>query len=108
VDKLRKLHTDLRQGVVSRTGYANYTVRQAAEDWLRHYRTAARPRRSGVSFWMTLVADANGAGNAGRTVTHHRERSQQQPGVARMYTSPPITADGTARRAAQSVAVTCR
>jgi integrase len=34
VDKLRELHTDLRQGVVPRTGYANYTVRQAAEDWL--------------------------------------------------------------------------
>jgi len=34
VDKLRELHTDLRQGVVSRTGYANYTVRQAANDWL--------------------------------------------------------------------------
>jgi integrase len=34
VDKLRELHTDLRQGVVPKTGYANYTVRQAAEDWL--------------------------------------------------------------------------
>ena len=32
--KLRELHSDLRQGVVPRTGYANYTVRQAAEDWL--------------------------------------------------------------------------
>jgi hypothetical protein len=34
VDKLRELHADLRQGVVPRTGYANYTVRQAADDWL--------------------------------------------------------------------------
>jgi len=34
VDKLRELHTDLRVGVVPRTGYANYTVRQAADDWL--------------------------------------------------------------------------
>jgi hypothetical protein len=34
VDKLRELHSDLRQGVVPKTGYANYTVRQAAEDWL--------------------------------------------------------------------------
>jgi integrase len=34
VDKLRELHTGLRQGVVPKTGYANYTVRQAADDWL--------------------------------------------------------------------------
>src|SRR5215469_1338886 len=34
VDKLRELHTDLRQGIVPKTGHANYTVRQAAEDWL--------------------------------------------------------------------------
>jgi integrase len=34
VDKLRELHTDLRQGIVPRTGHVNYTVRQAAEDWL--------------------------------------------------------------------------
>jgi len=36
VDKLRELHTDLRQGVVPKTGYANYTVRQAADEWLAH------------------------------------------------------------------------
>jgi hypothetical protein len=36
VDKLRELHTDLHQGVVPKTGYANYTVRQAAEGWLAH------------------------------------------------------------------------
>ncbi len=36
VDKLRELHRDLDQGIVSKTGYANYTVRQAAEDWLAH------------------------------------------------------------------------
>jgi hypothetical protein len=34
VDKLGELHADLRQGVVPKTGYANYTVRQAAEDCL--------------------------------------------------------------------------
>jgi integrase len=34
VDKLRELHTDLCQGIVPKTGHANYTVRQAAEDWL--------------------------------------------------------------------------
>jgi integrase len=34
VDKLRELHTDLHQGIVPKAGYANYTVRQAAEDWL--------------------------------------------------------------------------
>jgi integrase len=34
VDKLRQLHHELDQGVVPKTGYANYTVRQAAEDWL--------------------------------------------------------------------------
>jgi integrase len=34
VDKLRELHTDLHQGIVPKTGHANYTVRQAAEDWL--------------------------------------------------------------------------
>jgi integrase len=36
VDKLRELHTDLRQGIVPKTGHANYTVRQAGEDWLAH------------------------------------------------------------------------
>src|SRR5215475_9734576 len=34
VDKLRELHRDLDQGIIPATGYANYTVRQAAEDWL--------------------------------------------------------------------------
>ena len=34
VDKLRELHTDLRLGIVPKTGHANYTVRQAADDWL--------------------------------------------------------------------------
>jgi len=34
VDKLRELHRDLDQGFIPETGYANYTVRQAAEDWL--------------------------------------------------------------------------
>jgi len=34
VDKLRKLHADLDQGIVPKTGYSNYTVRQAAGDWL--------------------------------------------------------------------------
>jgi integrase len=34
VDKLRDLHHDLERGTVPKTGYARYTVRQAAEDWL--------------------------------------------------------------------------
>src|SRR5215468_4186158 len=34
LDKLRELHNELDRGIVPRTGYANYTVRQAAEDWL--------------------------------------------------------------------------
>jgi hypothetical protein len=33
-NKLRKLHTDLDKGIVPKTGYSNYTVRQAAGDWL--------------------------------------------------------------------------
>ena len=33
-DKLRQLHHELDKGIVPKTGYANYTVRQAAEDWL--------------------------------------------------------------------------
>jgi integrase len=36
VDKLRELHRDLDQGIIPTTGYANYTVRQAAEDWLAY------------------------------------------------------------------------
>ena len=36
VDRLRELHSDLDQGIVPKAGYANYTVRQAAEDWLRN------------------------------------------------------------------------
>jgi integrase len=34
LDKLRQLHSDLDRGVLPKTGYANYTVRQAAQDWL--------------------------------------------------------------------------
>src|SRR6266702_7333069 len=34
VDKLKELHKDLDKGIIPKTGYANYTVRQAAEDWL--------------------------------------------------------------------------
>jgi hypothetical protein len=32
----RELHRDLDQGIIPTTGYANYTVRQAAEDWMAH------------------------------------------------------------------------
>ena len=34
IDKLRDLHAQLDQGVTPKAGYAHYTVRQAAEDWL--------------------------------------------------------------------------
>src|SRR5262249_24907501 len=34
IDKLRELRCDLDHGIVPKTGYANYTVRQAARDWL--------------------------------------------------------------------------
>ena len=34
VDKLRDLHAQLDKGVTPKAGYAHYTVRQAAEDWL--------------------------------------------------------------------------
>jgi integrase len=34
VDKLRALHSELDQGIIPKAGYANYTLRQAAEDWL--------------------------------------------------------------------------
>src|SRR6185437_6539350 len=34
LDKLRELHGELGKGIIPKTGYANYTVRQAAEDWL--------------------------------------------------------------------------
>jgi len=34
VDKLRELRSELDHGIVPKTGYANYTVRQATEDWL--------------------------------------------------------------------------
>lgn len=36
LDKLRDLHQNLDKGIVPKTGYARYTVRQAAEDWLAH------------------------------------------------------------------------
>src|SRR5260370_37978579 len=36
VDKLRELHKPLDKGIAPRTGYAHYTVRRAAEDWLAH------------------------------------------------------------------------
>jgi integrase len=34
VDKLRDLHLQLDKGITPKAGYAYYTVRQAAEDWL--------------------------------------------------------------------------
>src|SRR6266487_1767390 len=36
IDKLRDLHTQLDTGVTPKAGYAHYTVRQAAQDWLAH------------------------------------------------------------------------
>jgi integrase len=34
-DKLKALHADLDAGITPRAGYSTYTVRQAAEDWLK-------------------------------------------------------------------------
>jgi integrase len=34
IDKLRDLHTQLDKGITPKAGYARYTVRQAAADWL--------------------------------------------------------------------------
>jgi hypothetical protein len=36
VDKLRNLRTQLDKGATPKAGYAYYTVRQAALDWLAH------------------------------------------------------------------------
>jgi integrase len=36
VDKLRDLHAQLDTGITPKAGYAHYTLRQAAEDWLVH------------------------------------------------------------------------
>ena len=36
VDKLRDLHLQLDTGITPKAGYAHYTLRQAAEDWLAH------------------------------------------------------------------------
>jgi hypothetical protein len=36
VDKLRDLHHQLDKGITPKAGYTNYTVRQAAGDWLAH------------------------------------------------------------------------
>ena len=44
VDKLRELHTDLRLGIVPKTGHANYTVRQAADDWLANGLAGRSPK----------------------------------------------------------------
>ena len=34
-DKLKALHADLDMGITPKAGYSAYTVRQAAEDWLK-------------------------------------------------------------------------
>jgi integrase len=36
VDKLRDLRTQLDNGITPKAGYAHYTLRQAAQDWLAH------------------------------------------------------------------------
>src|ERR1017187_7411280 len=35
LDKLKELQADLDTGIIPKTGYSAYTVRQAAEDWLK-------------------------------------------------------------------------
>ena len=35
-EKLKALHADLDMGITPKAGYSAYTVRQAAEDWLKH------------------------------------------------------------------------
>ena len=44
IDKLRDLHAQLDKGVTPKAGYAHYTVRQAAEDWLAHGLEGRSPR----------------------------------------------------------------
>lgn len=34
LDRLRELHREIDKGILPQVGYANYTARQAAEDWL--------------------------------------------------------------------------
>jgi hypothetical protein len=34
-EKLKALHSDLDMGITPKAGYSAYTVRQAAEDWLK-------------------------------------------------------------------------
>ena len=36
IDKLRNLHHELDKGTTPKAGYAHYTVRHAAQDWLAH------------------------------------------------------------------------
>jgi integrase len=36
IDKLRDFHAQLDTGITPKAGYAHYTLRQAAEDWLAH------------------------------------------------------------------------
>ena len=44
IDKLRDLHAQLDKGVTPKAGYAHYTVRQAAEDWLAHGLAGRSPK----------------------------------------------------------------
>ena len=46
VDKLRDLHLQLDKGITPKAGYAHYTVRQAAEDWLTSGLDGRSPKRS--------------------------------------------------------------
>ena len=44
IDKLRDLRTQLDTGITPKPGYAHYTVRQAAEDWLAHGLDSRSPK----------------------------------------------------------------
>ena len=46
IDKLRDLRTQLDNGITPKPGYAHYTVRQAAEDWLAHGLDGRSPKTS--------------------------------------------------------------
>ena len=48
IDKLRDLRTQLDTGITPKPGYAHYTVRQAAEDWLAHGLDGRSPKNRNV------------------------------------------------------------
>src|SRR5258708_30932439 len=92
VDKLRELHKDLDKGIIPKTGYSHYTVRQAAEDWLANG-LAGRSAKTSKKNQNVLAPILKAL----------RARKPRELSAAALRQAPSKMASGDARAAATTV-----